>query len=230
MLATPRNVQKLEYDVTHSAAEEVSSRWWVPLLHGMVLIVAGVLIFSIDWGIDSLSAFIGALFIVEGVSSAMTPAVDRDSRRTNYVIGFLSIASGIAIIAWPGPGLVVVSVFLGAWLIVMGTTTIAGAFAAREVVPNWWMWLILGLLEIPLGVLALADPGATLAALVTVAGIWAVTIGVIEVILAFEIRHLPRHVDEAFGVTTSRPRSDAGAPASTATMRVPDATATGRPS
>jgi uncharacterized membrane protein HdeD (DUF308 family) len=67
----------------------------------------------------------------------------------------------------------------------MGAATITGAFAGREVIPDWWMWLLLGLLEIPLGVLALADPGATVAALTTVSGIWAVATGVIYAVMAF---------------------------------------------
>jgi uncharacterized membrane protein HdeD (DUF308 family) len=87
---------------------------------------------------------------------------------------------------------------LGAWLIVSGTIAIAGSFAAREVLPNWWLLLIIGLLEIPLGVLALANPGATLAALITVAGIWAVAIGVMRVVLAFEVKRLPASVDRDF--------------------------------
>jgi uncharacterized membrane protein HdeD (DUF308 family) len=58
--------------------------------------------------------------------------------------------------------------------------------------------LIIGLLEIPLGVLALADPGATLAAFVTVGGIWAVAVGVMRVVLSFEIKRLPQTVDDAF--------------------------------
>ena len=53
-------------------------------------------------------------------------------------------------------------------------------------------------IEIPLGVLALANPGATLAALVTVAGIWCVAIGVMRIVLAFEIKRLPDDVDQAF--------------------------------
>jgi uncharacterized membrane protein HdeD (DUF308 family) len=112
-----------------------------------------------------------------------------------------------------------VAIFLGAWLIVMGTVTISGAFAGRQLVPDWWMWLILGLLEIPLGVLALADPGATLAALVTVAGIWAVAFGVMSVVLAFEVKRLPERIDammapgsgpESAGVTRAggRPGGD----------------------
>jgi uncharacterized membrane protein HdeD (DUF308 family) len=226
MLATPARLPKLEYDFAHSAAEEVSRRWWVPLLNGLLLIVAGVLIFSIDWGVRSLATFIGALFIVEGVAEAMSGGIDQSTRRTNVLIGLLSIAAGVAIIAWPSPGLVAVAVFLGSWLIVMGTATIAGSFAARRILPNWWLWLILGLLKVPLGVLALADPGATLAALVTVAGIWAVAIGVTEVILAFEVRHLPRQVDEAFGVAGNGRRSiaDSSTPKKTPT-RVPNAQA-----
>ena len=91
-----------------------------------------------------------------------------------------------------------VAIFLGAWLIVSGTIGIAGAFAARRLLPDWWLLLILGLVEIPLGVLALAAPGATLAALITVAGIWAVVIGVMRIVIAFQLKRLPADVDEAF--------------------------------
>ena len=188
--------------LTRDAAERVASNWWRLLLNGATLIVAGVLIFSIDWSVRSLATFIGALFIFEGIAAAVTSGFDVRARRTNVVAGLLSVATGIAIIVWPTPGLVVVAVFLGAWLIVVGTMTIAGAFAMRKLMPDWWLWLILGLLEVPLGVLALADPGATLAALITVAGIWAVAIGVMRIVLAFQVKDLPKAVDEAWAEPT----------------------------
>jgi uncharacterized membrane protein HdeD (DUF308 family) len=119
-------------------------------------------------------------------------------RQANVIAGLLSIATGVLIIVWPKPGLLAVAIILGGWLIVMGTLAVSGAFAAREILPNWWLLLLIGLLEIPLGVLALANPGATLVALVTVAGIWAVTIGVARVVLAFEVKRLPSYVDQAF--------------------------------
>ena len=161
--------------------------------------VAGFLIFSIDWTISDLATFIGALFIFQGLSEAMSAGIDLVVRRANVVSGLLSITAGIAIIAWPTPGVVAVAIFLGAWLVVSGTLAIGGAFAARHVLPMWWMLLLLGLFEVPLRLLALADPGATLAALITVAGIWAVAIGVMRIVLAFEIRNLPRDVDNAWG-------------------------------
>jgi uncharacterized membrane protein HdeD (DUF308 family) len=66
------------------------------------------------------------------------------------------------------------------------------------VFPDWWLLLLLGLAEVPLGVLALADPGATLAAIITVGGIWAIAIGAMRVVLAFQLRSLPKYVDDAY--------------------------------
>jgi uncharacterized membrane protein HdeD (DUF308 family) len=136
-------------------------------------------------------------------------------RQTNVLTGLLSIAAGVAIIVWPAPGVVAVAIFLGAWLIVVGTITISGSLAARHFVPDWWLLLILGLLEVPLGVLALADPGATLAAIITVSGIWAVAVGVMRVILSFEIKTLPKRVDRAF----SEPVRNGNGAATTAKLR-----------
>jgi uncharacterized membrane protein HdeD (DUF308 family) len=202
---------KIGQKLSRDAAEKIASNWWVLLLNGLVLIVAGVLIFSIDWSIRSLSTFIGALFIFQGISWALTTGIEARVRQANVVTGLLSIAAGIAIIVWPTPGLIVVAIFLGSWLIVLGTLTISGAFAARRVMPGWWMLLILGLLEIPLGVLALADPGATLAALITVGGIWAVAIGATRIVLAFEIRHLPDDVDKLWAADRSGDRTASSA-------------------
>jgi hypothetical protein len=41
-------------------------------------------------------------------------------------------ATGIAIIAWPGPGVLAVAIFLGAWLIVSDTIGISAFSAARN--------------------------------------------------------------------------------------------------
>ena len=206
--------------ISREAAQRVAGNWWMLLLNGLLLIVAGVLIFSIHWSLRSLATFLGALFILEGVTTALTSGIDKRVRRANVITGLLSIALGVAIIVWPAPGIVAVAIFLGSWLIVMGTITISGALAARSILPDWWLLLILGLLEVPLGVLALVDPGSTLAAIVTVGGIWAVAVGVVRVVLSFEVKRLPKTVDEAFhepvrnGTSGVQPHRDRLAPAS----------------
>jgi hypothetical protein len=203
MFVAPGSKPPFGYTLTREAAQQIARNWWLLLLNGAVLIVAGFLIFSIDWTIRDLATFIGALFIVQGIATALTTGIDARVRRMNVITGLLSIAAGVAIIVWPEPGLLAVAIFLGAWLIVTGTIAISAAFAARRLLPQWWLLLIVGLLEIPLGVLALADPGTTLAALITVAGIWAVAIGVMRIVLAFEIKRLPDDVDELFAAPSN---------------------------
>jgi uncharacterized membrane protein HdeD (DUF308 family) len=197
MFVTPASFDGFGDRLTRDAAEQLARNWTYLLFNGVVLIVAGVLIWSIDWSVESLSTFIGALFIFEGLWIMLTAGTS--FRAGNFLTGLLSVAAGIAIIAWPSPSLIVLGIFLGSWLIVVGTISVSGAFAARRVMSDWWLLLILGVSEVILGVLALADPGATLAALITVGGIWAVVIGAMRVVLAFQIRHLPEDVDAALG-------------------------------
>jgi uncharacterized membrane protein HdeD (DUF308 family) len=203
MFVAPGTTPDLGRSLTREVAQSIASNWWVLLLNGLLLVVAGVLIFSIDWSVRSLSTFIGVLFIVQGASTALISGIDAAARRTNLVTGLLSVTAGVVIIAWPEPGLTALAIFLGSWLIVVGTITISSAFAARKVLPDWWLLLILGLLEVPLGVLALADPGATLSAIITVGGIWAVAIGVMRIVLAFEVKGLPAKVDKAWSEQTN---------------------------
>lgn len=212
MFVAPGSTPNIGEKLTRTAAEQVARNWWMLLLNGAALVVAGIVIFSIDWTIRELATFIGALFIFQGVVEALTTGIDARVRRVNVVAGLLSILTGIVIIAWPGPGLLAVAIFLGAWLIASGTLGIAGALAARRLLPDWWLLLILGALEIPLGVLALAAPGAALAALITVTGVWAVAIGVMRIVLAFELKRLPADVDAAFAAPVNGKVTRHGAP------------------
>ena len=201
MFVTPASFDSFGRELTRAAAERLSRNWPGLLAGGLLLILAGVLIFSIDWSVSSLAIFIGALFMFEGFGALLTSGID--GHAANVVTGLLSVATGIVIIAWPSPSLTVLAIFLGSWLIVMGTLAISGAFAARKVLDDWWLLLLVGLVEVPLGVLALADPGATLAALITVGGIWAVVIGATRIVLAFRLRDLPNEVDKAYAGRTS---------------------------
>jgi uncharacterized membrane protein HdeD (DUF308 family) len=217
MFVTPGTTPDIGHELSRAAAVRVARNWSMLLVNGLLLVVAGVLIFSIDWTVRELGTFIGALFILQGATEALTTGIDARVRRANVVAGVLSVAAGIGIIVWPGPGVLAVAIFVGAWLIVSGTLGVAGALAARRILPGWWLLLIAGALEIALGVLALAAPGATLAALVTVAGIWAVVIGVMRIVTALEIRRLPKDVDAAFAAQ----RNDAVKQNGTAPKRVP---------
>jgi uncharacterized membrane protein HdeD (DUF308 family) len=198
MFVAPGTWPDFAHKLSREAAESIARNWWKLLLSGLLLIVAGVLLFTIDWRVSSLAVFIGALFIAEGIMLAVTTGIDQRVRQANVISGLLSIVLGIVVIAWPGPGILAVAIFLGAWLIVLGTITMSGAFATRRLMKDWWLLLITGVLEVALGVLALIDPGSTLLALILVGGIFAVAVGVMQVVTSFQVKNLPHEVDQAF--------------------------------
>jgi uncharacterized membrane protein HdeD (DUF308 family) len=175
-------------------AEQVARDWWLFLLSGIVSLVFGALILSVDWSLDGLAAFIGTLFIVYGAMTVVTRPLDGGVRSTNVVAGLATIVAGIVLLAWPDRGLYTLAVFFGAWLVALGVLHIVGAFVNRSA-PFWWLVLALGLLEIPIGIWALRRPGLSLVVIVTLAGAWAVATGVWQILIAFEVRSLPSRLN-----------------------------------
>jgi uncharacterized membrane protein HdeD (DUF308 family) len=174
-------------------AEQAASSWWVFLVAGLISIVFGALILSIDWTINGLAAFVATLFIIQGAAYLITKPLDGGTRSTNVIAGLLGIAAGIALLVWPGKGLYVVAVFIGAWIVVSGVMHIVGALANRQA-PHWWLVLILGVIETPLGIWAIRRPGITLAILITLIGVWAIVMGIWEIAIAFEVRKLAQRL------------------------------------
>ena len=48
---------------TRAQVEAISKAWWVLLVTGVVSVVAGAIIFFIDWNVDDLVVFVGTLLI-----------------------------------------------------------------------------------------------------------------------------------------------------------------------
>jgi uncharacterized membrane protein HdeD (DUF308 family) len=178
-------------------AEEVAKSWWLFLLSGIVSLVFGALILSIDWTLNGLAAFVGTLFIIQGAAYLITRSLDGGTRSTNVIAGLVGIAAGIAVLVWPDRGLYTLAVFIGIWIVVSGVLHVVGAFVNRYA-PHWWLVLAIGLIEIPIGIWALRRPGLTLAVLITLVGAWAIVVGAWQCLIAFEVRNLPKRL--------SRPR------------------------
>src|ERR1700750_3189976 len=115
MFVLPGTTPDIGHKLTRAAAEKVARNWPMLLLDGVLLVVAGILVFSIDWTVRDLATFIGALFVFQGAVEALTTGIDARVRRANVVVGLLSIAAGVVIIVWPGPGVLAVAIILGSW-------------------------------------------------------------------------------------------------------------------
>ena len=173
-------------------AERLSAGWWMLLIAGIVSVIAGILILTIDWTVEDLAIFVSFLFILRGVLNLATPPVESDDRTWSVVTGVLEILVGIAFLAWPEPTLLTLAIFIGAWVVVSGLFTIVGAIANRHDVQMWWLYLIFGIVEVPLGIVLLNRPSLTLGIAIAMAGIWAILVGTLEIVSSFEVKDLPR--------------------------------------
>ena len=105
----------------------------------------------------------------------------------------MNIALGVVILAWPEPTLRVIAALIGIWLLVSGIVLMVGAVANHDTLPLWGVTLGAGIVSSVLGIWALRRPGQTLTVIIVLVGIWAIVMGSLELVAAFEVKRLPKH-------------------------------------
>src|SRR4051794_8681322 len=167
--------------------QSLSRGWWVLLLSGIVSIAAGGIILVVDWSLNDLALFLGALFIVRGVFNMVSLPLDGSVRGWAVALGLLEVGVGLSVVVWPDPTLLVIAVFIGWWVLFSGVITVAGSISARRILPYWGLFLALGILEAVVGVWLLYRPGLTLLATVFAIGLWAILYGIVLTAVSIEL-------------------------------------------
>lgn len=193
---------------TRSQVEIVSRGWWVLLASGIVSIVAGGIIAVADWTVGDLAVFIGTLLIFRGLFTTFSIPVDGSLRMWSVVLGLVEVAVGVSVWVWPDPTLLVVAFYIGWLLMFRGVMTIIGSVSGRRFVPYWGVILVAGIIEVLLAIYLLGRPGLTLVATVLAIGLTAVFYGVLEAVLAFEVKRLPDRFDELTGTSQEKTHTD----------------------
>lgn len=175
-------------------AESVSKLWWLYLAVGILWTLYGMLVLSLrPAAVTSLAILVGIAFVLGGISQFMH-ASRADSWRWLWIVGgVLGIAAGVATFVWPGKTLFVLSVFVAWYLVLSGIFTLIASLASMHL-RMWWAGLILGALEIVLGMWAISSPGREVLLLVNLVGIGMILYGVTEIFAAFSVRKLPELV------------------------------------
>ncbi|MER5900047.1 DUF308 domain-containing protein [Streptomyces mirabilis] len=99
--------------------------------------------------------------------------------------GLLAVVIGIVSVSWPGITVGACVILFAVYAFMSAATDAARAFAGDRVGPVLG-WLLLALLSLAAGVIALAWPGITALALTIWIAAWALTTGVMEIVLAFQ--------------------------------------------
>jgi uncharacterized membrane protein HdeD (DUF308 family) len=173
----------------------LTASWWLFLVLGIVWILFGMFVLSYNVGsLLALAVFAGVTFIGTGVTQIMSAGRAESWRWLYLVGGALSIIAGIVAFVWPGRTVLVLSVILAWFLVFKGIVDVVSALASIGR-PWWWVALILGILELLLGIWAAGYPGRSLFVFVNVVGIYAIFYGFTEIFAAFDLRHLGHRLD-----------------------------------
>jgi uncharacterized membrane protein HdeD (DUF308 family) len=101
--------------------------------------------------------------------------------------GVSAVLFGILAVCWPGLTLLALLWLFGIFCLVDGASAIGVSFARGDR-GMFWPMLLLGVVSIIAGLCALAWPGLTALALVTLIGAWSIVRGLFEIIAAIELR------------------------------------------
>ncbi|MGD9714533.1 MAG: HdeD family acid-resistance protein [Thermomicrobiales bacterium] len=169
-------------------AFELSKKWWVLALRGVVLIILGLLAFvnPLVW-----ITFVGVYMLVDGAAmlfAGFGNQPDGQSRWPLIIIGILGIIAGIIVLVNPVLGGITLTIVIAAWAIVTGILEIISAIRLREEIDNEWWLIITGVLAIIFGILVFQNVLAGILTIAWVFGIFAIVAGILSIALAFRVR------------------------------------------
>src|SRR2546430_15725965 len=98
--------------------------------------------------------------------------------------GVAGVAFGVLTLLWPGATLVVLMAFIAAYALVDGLVALVYAFRLRPLFDRWWMLLIQGVISAAFGVLAIFNPGLSVAYIVVSVALWMLVAGLVQLLLA----------------------------------------------
>ena len=115
---------------------------------GIFVIIYGIVLIALDFGVNrAYGPFYGIMS------------------------GILSIIVGLILIAMPNILPTVFAIALGIWIILSSINVISIAVAVKERVANWYLWLLLGIIDLVAGIIILFNPIESSISVVVLGGI-----------------------------------------------------------
>ncbi len=107
--------------------------------------------------------------------------------------GTLAVLFGIIALIDPRISLVFLVAVFGAYALLDGILAVYMGIRARPTADRWWSMVLLGAVGILVGIVAFANPGLTLFALLYTIAFWAIFTGVLEIAAAIDLRKTIRN-------------------------------------
>jgi uncharacterized membrane protein HdeD (DUF308 family) len=173
--------------------ERGTSRWWVPLLLGILWLIYAFIVLSFTYKtVWAVVVFAAVAFIFTGIGEFVLATIVESWQWLHALAGVLCIAAGILALVWPGQTFLVMAAIIGWFLLFRGTFNIVESLFIKDYVEQWWLILITGILQVGIALWAVGYAGRSIAVLVVWVGAWALTEGIMNIWAAFRIRSVNR--------------------------------------
>jgi len=167
----------------------IGINWWAIVLRGLIAILFGLAaLFLTGTTLAALVIVFAALIGVTGIFALVAGALGRSWLLS--IEGVLGILVSALTFLYPRVTLIALALLIGAWAILTGILEIWAAILLRRVIAGEWLLAVSGVLSILFGILIAIFPGAGLAAIVWIIGIYAILWGVLLLMLGFRLRNM----------------------------------------
>jgi uncharacterized membrane protein HdeD (DUF308 family) len=179
--------------VTPEQANAIATVWWVPLVLGLLSLVAGVIVLiKPSNSLTVITVVIGIFILLDGVMQVYMGLRHRVENSTMVaVIGVLDLIIGIILVRHPIAGVTAAALLIGIWLAAAGVLRLIVAF---EIHGDRLGRIVVGAIELLAGIVIIANPNIRLATLAVLVGISFILNAIALIVLAIAMRGL-KHVD-----------------------------------
>lgn len=178
-----------------ASTEDLLRAWWVPLLVGVVnLIAALVVLIEPHKSLVAIAVVLGIYLLLAGIALIVAGFARPDPSRgwLAFALGALAVIAGIFVIVRPGSAVHGVRIVFGIYLVLAGVAHLGLAVFA---VGNRMGEVLRGALDLVGGLVFLFAPKLGLAALALFVGIYLILRGAVEIAVAVELRAAARSAE-----------------------------------
>jgi uncharacterized membrane protein HdeD (DUF308 family) len=172
----------------------VGRHWGWVLAFGTITLLAGLL--TLAWPgrtVVVVAVLFGAQLVVAGIFRFVAALASDDesgaTRALLALLGVLSFIVGLYALRHILVTVAALALLLGIFWIVNGAVEVFTTLSHRGMQGRGWT-IFMGLLSVVAGLVVLVYPGISLATLAVVLGFWLLVYGIMEIVMAFQLRSL----------------------------------------
>lgn len=170
------------------------------LISSVIAFILGLLMAVVpNISLQAIGIVLGIYVIAHGIALIVLDFMAHNIYISFHGImsGILSIIVGLILVAMPDILPVVFAIALGIWIILSSINTISISISVRKGVSNWYLWLLLGIIDLICGIIILFNPFASSISIVVLGGIIMMVHSVITFVDTIMIKKDVKEVSKA---------------------------------